>query len=166
MDTSKIRESSTPESPDIIFDFLSSHHTGVIATTDTAGKPHGAVIYFLTDDDFTILFGTKTKTRKYKNATKSGIATLVAYDEEAQMTTVIEGKIEQSDAPDIIQKVAANMEAQAAKIPGVDSAPITKLYAGDFVAMRLIPHKITTAIYMRPDNEGLDEFETITFANR
>jgi general stress protein 26 len=166
MDTSKISEASTPESAQIIYDFLTKHHIGVLATVDTSGKPHGAVIYFVMNDDFTILFGTKTKTRKYENIAKTGVATLVVYDEDAQMTTVIQGKASQSDDPAVIEKAIANMEAQSAKIASAHNPPITKLYAGDFVAMRLVPHTISTAIYMRPDNEGFDEFETITFSGR
>ena len=166
MNTSKITETSTPESPQIIYDFLTTHHTGVLATSAADGKPYAAVIYFMATDDFTILFGTKTKTRKYDDITKTGFATLVVYDESAQITSVIEGKAEPTDDPDIVGKVIANMEAQSAKIAGSHSPPITKLYAGDFVAMRLVPNTISAAIYMRPDNEGFDEFETITFSDR
>ena len=154
MDTSKINEASTPESPQIIYDFLSSHNVGVLCTVDETDKPH---------DDFTVLFGTKTKTRKYINTAKSGLATLVVYDEAQQTSTVIEGAVAQTDDPDTVQKVISNMEAQAAKVTGAHNPPLAKLYAGDFVALTLVPHTIRTAIYMRPDNEGYDEFETISF---
>lgn len=166
MDTSKIHEASTPDSPQIIYDFLSARHTGVLCTTDESGTPHGAVIYFLINDDFTILFGTKTKTRKYVNAIKSGTATLIVYDEDEQITTAIEGTVAQTDDPNVVEKVISNMEAQAAKVTGAHDPPIAKLYAGDFVALTLTPRTIRTAIYTRPDNEGYDEFETITFNSR
>ena len=51
---------------------LKSHQFGVIATIDVDNnKPESAVVAFAEKEDFSLIFGTSNKTRKYKNLQKN-----------------------------------------------------------------------------------------------
>lgn len=163
--TLKIESSTTSESPDIIASFMNLHATGVLATSDAAGNPHGAVVYFKLHDDFTLTFATKTETQKYKNIEETKHAAFVVYDEKEQTAVQVTGRVETIEDHDERVEVINYMYITSPKLSMAVVPPAEKLLAGDYVALRLVPTVIKMAIYARPEaEENEDLYETLLFS--
>lgn len=162
--TLTIQSTSTPESTKIVRDFLKSHYSGVLATADAAAIPHAAAVYFHLEDDFTLLFGTKRETQKFRNMEENDQISFVVYEEKAQSTARISGRVEVVEDEASRQKVLNNMFNSSAEQSMTALPPAEKLWAGDYAVMRIVPSVISLAIYARPESDDdTDLFETIVF---
>lgn len=160
----KIESTSSPSSKDLISIFLKHQTSGVLATADSAANPYAAVVYYLFEDDFTLLFGTKRETQKYKNMEENPRVSVVVYDEPTQTTVQITGRIEFIEDEDTVEKVVDNMESISARRSIENVPPAAKLTAGDFVAVRMYPQVIKLAEYGFAKQDSADIFETILFS--
>lgn len=157
-------QSTSPESEDIIRDFLYAHYSGVLATAGAAGNPHAATVYFTIDDNFRLTFATKTETQKYRNMEENKQVAFVCSDEENQTAVQITGRVEKVTDPKEHQAMLNSMYRFSEMMSKVELPPIEKLFAGDYVTLRIIPQFIKMGIFMRPDAESNEElYETITF---
>lgn len=161
-----IKLMTSPDSPKVILNFLQAQRTGVLATTDPVNKPHAAVVYYYVNSNFEITFVTKSHTKKYENIQRNNRVMLVAYDEFTQTTVQVSGSSEEIKNIEETQDAIAKMLTSAALTSDAGDPPISKLYAGDYVAFRIIPELIHMAIFLRPDPGGYDIFETLQFADK
>ncbi|MFZ2544947.1 MAG: pyridoxamine 5'-phosphate oxidase family protein [Candidatus Saccharimonadales bacterium] len=162
----EIQSTTSPESPELVRNFLREHYSGVLATADSASNPHAATVYFSLQDDFSLLFGTKTETQKYKNIEENKQVAFVVYDEKEQTTIQITGHVEVIEDEDLRQKVINSMFMSSAESSARELPPVEKLLAGDYVALRLVPMVIKMAVFARPDSEGDDLYETLLFSGQ
>lgn len=161
----RIESTSTPDSTKIVHDFLTKHYTGVLATADAAATPHAAAVYYTLQDDFTLLFGTKRETQKFRNIEENNQVAFIVYEEQAQSIARINGRVEVVEDSEARQKVLNNMFKSSAERSLSSLPPAEKLWAGDYVAMRIIPSVISLAIYARPESDDdTDLFETVVFS--
>jgi general stress protein 26 len=160
----QIESTSSPRSQDLIKIFLKNQHSGVLATADSVGNPHAAVIYFVLDDDFSILFTTKRETQKCKNIEENNQAALVVYDEPTQTTAQIFGHTEFVNDEKIRDRIIENMGNVSMERSIENIPPVAKLVAGEYVVVRINPTVIKMAEYgfAKPGDENL--FETILFS--
>lgn len=162
-----IQSSSSPESVALIRDFLENHHSGVLATADAASIPHAAVVYFVADDNFCLRFATKTETQKLKNMEENDQVAFVCFDEVTQTTVQVSGRVEKVTNPDEQQAALNAMYLSSETISKVELPPIEKLFAGDYVTLKIIPQVIKMGIFLRPDSESNEEvYEIMTFASK
>lgn len=159
-----IESSTSPESANLIFKFLETQHSGVLATADATSIPHAAVIYFSTDEDLCLRFATKNKTKKYENLEQNANVALACYDEATQTSLQVMGHVEKIESPDETQHVVNGMHQLSATISKTELPPAEKVYAGDYVAFKIVPEVIKMAVYSRPDSQGDDIFETLIFS--
>ncbi len=155
-------DSSFSDRQERIYNFLKSSPIGVLSTVTADGQPHGAVIYFTIDPDFTISFITKNETRKYQNLSHQNQVTLTVFEPTSQTTAEITGEaVEVKDSYDI-NSIAGAILAASLKTSEGGIPPISKLSAGDFVGFRVKPTQIKMAVFGRPDPGDYSElFETI-----
>lgn len=158
-----IESESSSESAGYIKNFLNDHYSGVLATADSASNPHASVVYFTCKDDFGLHFATKVETQKYKNIEENKQVAFLVYDEKAQTTLQVFGKIEKVTDEETQSAIFKNMFRSSAEASQTELPPAEKLIAGDFVALRLLPQTIKMAVYARPDSEGDDLYETLLF---
>lgn len=164
--TLEIESTTSSESPDLVRQFLSGRYSGVLATADAASNPHAAVVYYSLQDDFSLTFGTKTETQKYKNIEENKQVAFVVYNEKEQTTVQVIGHVEVIDDEDARQNVINHMFTASAERSARELPPAEKLLAGEYVALRLVPMVIKMAVFARPDSEGDDLYETILFNER
>ncbi len=148
----------------VIRHFLDENYSGVLATADAAGNPHAAAIYYYPQQDFTILFATKSETQKYRNIQENKQVAFVVYDEKSQTTIQVFGRVEIVDDPEVRREAIDNMVVLSIKISKRILPPVEKLIAGDDIVLRLVPRVIKMAVYARPDSEGDDLYETLLFS--
>jgi len=164
--TITIESETSSEGREHIRNFLKSHHSGVLATADKAANPHAAVVYYRVEDDFGLLFATKSETQKYKNMIENKQVSFVVYDEKEQTTLQVFGTVEKVEDEEKTKLVIGNMYRSSAEVSQRELPPAEKLIAGEFVALRLVPQVIKMAVYARPDSEGDDLFETLLFRSK
>lgn len=160
----KIESTSSSKSEDLIRIFLKNLRSGVLATADAASIPHAAVIYYMLDDDLSVLFTTKRETQKFKNMEENKQAALVVYDESTQTTAQVMGHVEFVEDNDTREKVLANMKNASLERSTENTPPAAKIEAGDFVIVRLKPTVIKMAEYIFSDAGNENLFETILFS--
>jgi len=163
--TLKIESTSSFESEKIIRDFLGGRYSGVLATADKAANPYATVVYFMLEDDFSVLFGTKEETQKYKNMVENDQVALLVYEERTQATAQITGRVEVVEDEAVREKVLNNMSQSSLEGSGSAIAPAEQLVAGSFKVMRLKPSVIKMAEYNRPTPGSDDLFERILFSD-
>ena len=161
-----IQSESSPQSKDVIRNFLQSCHTGVLATASATGDPHAATVYLSTVDDFCFLLATKIETQKYKNIKENNKIALVCTDEATETTMQLQGHtVEVTDEAET-QKAINTMYRLSNSGSRVEFPPLEKLYAGDYIALKIIPKAIRLAIYARPDSQSNEElYETLEFTS-
>lgn len=161
--TISIESESSSESKDYIKKFLAENSSGVLATADSVANPHAAVVYYVLEDDFGLLFGTKVETQKYKNIKENDRVAFLVFDEKTQTTLQVFGSVEVVEEEEKQKLARKNMIRSSEDISQTELAPAEKLFAGDFVVLRLLPQTIKMAVYARPDSEGDDLYETLLF---
>lgn len=155
---------SSPQSEEVIRDFLQKHHCGVLATADMASNPHAAVMYYTIDSDLRLTFTTKVETQKYKNMEQNEQVNFVCYDESTETTVQISGRVEKITDRQESQSALNNLYHTSETYSGTELPPIEKLFAGDYVSLKLIPQVIKMGIFLRPDAESNEElYEILTF---
>ncbi len=145
-----------------IYDFLWENPVGVLSSVTPNGDPHGVVIYFTINHDFTITFLTRRLTRKYDNITRHKHVTLTVFEPVTQAVSQIIGMAEEVRDQQEINDVANRMLRANFRASEVALPPITKLEAGELVAFRIYPVQIRMAVYARPETGSYaDLFESI-----
>lgn len=120
---------------------------GILSTVDTKGKPWGAAVYYLADEDFNIYFVTRAETYKYQNIEKNSHVALTVADSESQVTVQLSGEI--STMP--VQKyMDIFFDKFAAIRPEGDykwAPPVDKIHQGNYMPLQLTPTKMQFADY-------------------
>ena len=158
-----IQNVSSTESKRLIREFLRERSSGVLASADAAGNPHAAVVYFVPEDGYTILFATKRETQKYKNIEANNNVAFAIYDEVLQIAIQIMGHVEVVQEESLRESVLSSMVEKSASISGRETPPPDKLSSGDYAILRLFPLVIKMSIFARSDYDGDDIYETILF---
>lgn len=142
--------------------FLDKHHSGVLATTDSTGKPHAATVYLAYDRNFNIYFVTKRETQKARNIQQNPFAAIAISDEASQTTVQAVGPVsELTDAQrssGIISEIwSIALRSSQSRIP-----PTTKLSAGGYVVYMLSAPSLRMATFNASDTMNDDNiFETV-----
>ncbi len=149
-----------------IYSFLKSHPVGTLASVDPNGDPHAVVIYYAVDENFDFVFMTKRDTKKHDNLQHNNHVMLVAYEPLSQTTVQITGTAKEIDDNVKAQEAFSGMLDASRQTSEAGIPPLSKLYAGYYVAYRLKPAQIRMAVFSRPDPGGYDMYETIDFASQ
>lgn len=157
----KIQSTSSPETIDIVNNFLQTQHSGTLATADGAANPHAAVIYLTYNEDYTFSFITKTETQKYKNIVENKNVALAIYNEKEQTSVQVVGYVEAIDDKDEMQKALNKSFRYSAETSHRELPPLEKLFAGEYIALRVIPQVIKMAVFARPESGDDELYETI-----
>lgn len=147
-----------------IFDFLQTQGVGVLSTVTPNNDPHGAVIYFTIDPDFTIHLLTKRGTQKYDNIIHNNHVMLTVFDVHTQATVQVIGiAAEQEEAGWAdMNKVMDSIFAMNHQKGGGRLPPIVKLQAGAFTTFTIKPIQIRMAMYATTDPHRYGEiFDSI-----
>ncbi len=146
-----------------IFEFLTSHPIGVLATVTQEHTPHATTVYFAVDEAFTITFTTKRDTKKHAVLAANPNISLVVFEAFSQTTVQIDGVAEEmEDQPAAIEAFGNTLKA-AMQTSDAGVPPISKLFAGNYIAYRIKPNNIRMAVFRRPDKGNYEMFESIEF---
>ena len=160
-----IVSTTSPESENLIREYLGSHSSGVLGTSDTANNPHVAAIYYSLEDDLCLTFATKTETQKAKNMLENQQVAFAVYDEVEQTTIQITGKVELIEDEQTKRKAINAMFESSSSISKREFAPADKLMAGEPIAFRIVPLVIRMGVFARPVSSEEEYYETLIFSS-
>ncbi len=139
-------------------EFLKRHPMGVLSTVANDGKPWGAAIYFVADEDFSFFFVTRSGTQKYKNIEANPHASLTIADPETQTTVQAAGKISRVPVKDTVDIVFKKLAAIKPKDNPDWLPPIIKVHKGDWMILQLTPDHLQYANYTAKKTVPDDEY--------
>ncbi len=100
---------------DRIKQFIKAHQLAVISTVNKDAKPESAVIGFALTEDFNLIFGTFSTSRKYINLqSNSSIAVVIGWDQGK--TVQLEGTVSEVTEP---REIDVSITSHLSKIPNV-----------------------------------------------
>lgn len=73
--------------------FLKQHTTGVLSTVSKEGNPRSRLIYYTSDDTFSVYFITLANTRKAEDVRANGKASFVIFETDVPKTLQLEGQV-------------------------------------------------------------------------
>lgn len=119
--------------------FLKEHDLAVLSTVDRTGNVHGAVVYYLVDENNLIYILTKSGTGKGRNVYANGQVALTIHEVGTLQTLQIQGtasvETEQSIKDTVFNQLIKLRTYQGEKhLP-----PVTKLSEGAFMVIRIKP---------------------------
>lgn len=132
--------------------FLASHRLAVMSTVSADGKPHGAVMYYHIEPDFSLYFLTKTETSKYKNMLANPDVSVTIWDDEVSVTAQIEGSISEVLSTEMTDKVVRKLMNKGNSVNW--PPPIAKMRAGDFVVMCVTPIHVQVGDFKKFHEDG------------
>lgn len=151
------------ESSKRIYDFLTQHPIGTLATVDSHNNPCASVIYYMVDEEFNITFTTKRDTKKHANIQRNSHVELAVYQAASQTTAQITGVATEITDVSESNEAFSNTLRAAIRTSEAGVPPISKLYAGPYTAYKITPNQIRMAVFIRPDSGGFDMYETLNF---
>lgn len=160
----RVQSASSQQAEKLISLFLADHYSGVLATASAEGSPHGTVVYYLPEPDFSLYFVTKEGTQKYKNIQENNRVAFVIYDEKSQTTLQVHGTVHVVDDLEKKRETIHNMTNSSIALSGTLLPPAYKVTAGDYVVMQLVPSTIDLAIYARTDSSS-GVYESLVFVS-
>lgn len=145
-----------------VYNFLNANPIGVLATTTKSGDPHGTTVYFKIDEDFNLYFLSKKDTKKVDNIKHNNNVMLVVFEPlkqiNIQVSAVAKEVTDEESSGEIFKQILEiTRQTSTAEIP-----PISKLFAGHYVAYKLVPKKISYSVY-QPGPDSKAKFYNIDF---
>lgn len=121
-------------------------HTGKLATVRADGRPHVAPVWYVVDDDDTIVFNTGEATVKGRNLRRDARASLCVDDERPPFSfVVVEGQVELSDDLDEVRGWATRIGGRYMGEDRAEEYGARNGVAGELVA-RLHPERTVSAM--------------------
>jgi general stress protein 26 len=138
-------------------EFLKSHTAGVIASISREGTPHASVVYYTSDEQFSVYFLTLVSSRKYAAMKANPNVAFVVGTLDVPQTLQIEGAVTElhegadmgRSLPELIQRLSSN---------STYFAPITKMDPADIVVMWLQAKWIRWADYAQSSSGNKNVF--------
>lgn len=120
-------------------------HTGKLATVRADGRPHVAPVWYVVDDDGTVVFNTGESTVKGRNLRRDPRASLCVDDERPPFSfVVVEGVVKLSDDLDDVRTWATRIGGRYMGADRAEEYGARNAVAGELVA-RLHPGRIVSA---------------------
>lgn len=130
-------------------EFLLSNHVAVLSTVDDDSNPWGSAIYYVADEDFSVLFTTRKGTLKFKNINKQPHVALTIVHSEQQTTLQIAGTISELPVKEYADFVMNKWPSIRPKGDTNWAPPIEKINAGDYIVLKITPTKAQYANYSK-----------------
>lgn len=121
------------------YDFLTSHKFAVLSTADKDGRPWGATIYYIVDEDFNFYFFTRAQSKKYRNIQERPEVAITISDNGEQTTVQAAGMV--SEVPLGPEHDHAFRLLSLIHPPGQFEwiPPVTKIQNGEMLLLKLAP---------------------------
>ena len=131
--------------------FLKNHTAGVLATVSREGKPHASIVYYASDETFSIYFLTLMGSRRYAALQANPWAAFTVGAQDVPQTLQIEGPVVELRAdgemgkklPELVQRLTSN---------ATYFAPITKMDPSTIVVMWLQAKWVRWGDYATPES--------------
>jgi general stress protein 26 len=148
-----------------VHEFLKSHPIGVLSTVDKNNNPHATTIYVVVEEDLKLKFLSKRETHKIQNIEHNNHIVLVVFDAKTQTNLQVIGTVEDiSDDEKKAGQVFKEVLEITRQTSQADVPPVSKLFAGNYVAYEIKPKQIHYSTYQLHKSPSLEsEFINLEF---
>lgn len=122
--------------------FLLSRNSAVLSTANQAGEVAGAVVHYVLTPDDLFYCVSKEQTKKSRNIQTNHQVALTVYDDSTRITAQIQGVAEVETNAIKARQVLEQIIKPRAYDGTVDWPPITKLAAGQYSVIRIMPTNV------------------------
>ncbi len=130
--------------------YLKSHELAVLSTVDRTGNVHGAIVYYLVDENNFVYILTKSATGKGRNIYAHSQVALTIHEAGTLQTLQLQGnaevEINQATKDKVFSEIVKPRVYQGVK----QLPPVTKLQDGSFMIIRISPTRISFHDYAEP----------------
>jgi nitroimidazol reductase NimA-like FMN-containing flavoprotein (pyridoxamine 5'-phosphate oxidase superfamily) len=138
-----------------VFELVSAHYSGALATVGAHETPHVATVYCLVTKDLLFYFVTRIESRKFANlSTNSQVA--LAFTNEAAMETVqLTGTAERVESYEDEQRIFYKLMTQRYATPGWPPPALSMFERGDsreLAVIRISPMELSYANFQKLSN--------------
>jgi general stress protein 26 len=131
--------------------FLKSHDLAVLSTVDRTGNVHGAVVYYLVDENNFVYILTKSDTGKGRNVYAHSQVALTIHQAGTMQTVQLQGTAEVETNQATKEKVFSDMVKPRPYGGKMQLPPVTKLHEGAFMVIRINPTLISFHDYAKTE---------------
>ncbi|MDA1169156.1 MAG: pyridoxamine 5'-phosphate oxidase family protein [bacterium] len=121
---------------DDVISIIKNHSLASLATVSLDGQPRSTFVYITADDDLTLYFMTRVKTKKYEHITKNPRVAISIADEAGYETIQAEGTASEELSAEkqawIIEQIVHN-----AAIHPTWQLPINQMESSGYVCIRI-----------------------------
>ncbi len=150
-DTTAADPEGLPFLTDEAIDFLRDNEAGVLSTSNNNGEVHGAVIYYLLDEQHHIYLLTKAETTKARNIVSNKSVALTVFDIGQGKTLQLQGAAEVETDEKIRQFVFNKIMKPHTYSGKKDLPPVAWLEAGMFVVIKITPSNCNFSDFSKHD---------------
>ncbi len=129
--------------------FLKGHDLAVLSTVDRTGNVHGAVVYYLVDQNNFVYILTKSGTSKGQNIHVHGQVALTVQEPGTLQTIQLQGNAEVETNQLTKDKVFSEIVKPRTYRSEKQLPPVTKLHEGAYVVIRINPKQISFHDYAK-----------------
>jgi len=119
--------------------FLKEHDLATLSTVDRTGNVHGAIVYYLVDQENHIYILTKADSGKGRNVYAHSQVALTIHEAGTTKTVQLEGMAEIETDQTIKNNIFAQMIKLRPYRDGAQLPPVTKLHEGAYMVIRITP---------------------------
>lgn len=130
-------------------DFLKNHDLAVLSTIDRTGNVHGAVVYYLVDQNNFVYVLTKSETGKGRNVYAHSQVALTVHEVGTMQTVQLQGIAEVETNQQTKDGVFSQIVKPRQYRGEVQLPPVTKLHEGAFMVIRISPTLISFHDYAK-----------------
>lgn len=134
-----------------VHDFLRTHPMGVLSTVSEDGRPWGAAVYYVPDEDFNFYFVTRKNTHKYKNIEDNPFVAFTVADADDQVSVQAAGKLSKVPPEDYMDVVFTRIARIRPAGQYNWAPPVEKVHQGDYMALCLTPDSLRYADFKKPE---------------
>lgn len=125
--------------------FLQTHNVGVLSTIDRGGSPHGAVVYYVVEQE-KVYFLTKSETNKAKNIIAHPQVALTIFEDYTLQCLQLRGLAEAEHNEILVSRIFDVITRELQYDDEKSTPPVTKILEGSYVVFKIT---ITQANYQK-----------------
>lgn len=134
--------------------FIIDHRAASLATTDSNGKPHVAIVYCVMGNDFTIYFSTRVEGRKFQNILQQPVVAMAFSHEHAVQMIQLCGVAQRVDDLQHEQSVLHDLMKLRYDDPNWPPPPLQLFERGatnEIAVIQVVPTELTFADFQPSD---------------
>lgn len=128
------------------YKLIADHKAGALATANSRGIPHVAIVYFIVKEDLSLYFSTRVESRKFRNIQKRQKVSVAFFDELNMETVQLTGQVERVGKLSTEQEILGELIQLRYGEPNWPVPPVKMFESGitnELAILKITPSELT-----------------------